>query len=385
MNYWVIKGNPRNRWDELLQPGQKWIWETGRVTGDWQKRDRLFFWESGSKLRLIGLGEFFNPDCGRNKKGKREFELKCLSKRLPVMPTIDELKRRRPLNGASFLKAGPAATVFPLSNTQGEFLVRLLASKNPEIPALQRWAKDLQTSRQDTNLFAASSQRGIKDFHDSDGKIRHVDFQKWRKKWPLGYFLSLKTKTRALLHLANCNHPGSFEWGVQRTKGRTIKHSLTKLRKVCSQSQVALLSWADQNNVVYRACKHCLPQGYTVKRFPLEHEPFLSTGELEVDSGHVEGKAVRVEVSRYERDPRNRRACIQYHGAICEVCGFESSKVYRGVIDGYIHVHHKKPASTGVRKINPIKDLVPVCPNCHAMLHTRVPPWTTADLKRRLL
>ena len=43
-----------------------------------------------------------------------------------------------------------------------------------------------------------------------------------------------------------------------------------------------------------------------------------------------------------------------------------------GVIGrGFIHVHHIVPIST-IREsyqVDPVRDLVPVCPNCHAMLH----------------
>jgi 5-methylcytosine-specific restriction protein A len=37
----------------------------------------------------------------------------------------------------------------------------------------------------------------------------------------------------------------------------------------------------------------------------------------------------------------------------------------------FIHVHHIVPISTIGQEyqIDPEKDLVPVCPNCHAMLH----------------
>jgi 5-methylcytosine-specific restriction protein A len=45
--------------------------------------------------------------------------------------------------------------------------------------------------------------------------------------------------------------------------------------------------------------------------------------------------------------------------------------VYGDFADGFIHVHHVVPVSqlgSGYR-IDPTVDLVPVCPNCHAMLH----------------
>lgn len=46
-------------------------------------------------------------------------------------------------------------------------------------------------------------------------------------------------------------------------------------------------------------------------------------------------------------------------------------KMYGEIGRGFIHVHHIVPISTigEEYKIDPIKDLVPVCPNCHAMLH----------------
>ncbi|MGA9069080.1 MAG: hypothetical protein WB424_02425 [Terracidiphilus sp.] len=34
------------------------------------------------------------------------------------------------------------------------------------------------------------------------------------------------------------------------------------------------------------------------------------------------------------------------------------------------------------RKINPINDLRPVCPNCHEMLHRSDPPYTIDQLKK---
>jgi len=59
------------------------------------------------------------------------------------------------------------------------------------------------------------------------------------------------------------------------------------------------------------------------------------------------------------------------------------ASVYGGVGDGFIHVHHIVPVSvigTGYI-INPIDDLVPVCPNCHAMLHRKDPPYSVEEMK----
>lgn len=96
-----------------------------------------------------------------------------------------------------------------------------------------------------------------------------------------------------------------------------------------------------------------------------------------------EGGKVTIVVSRYERDPNNRRDCIKIHGTKCKVCGFDFAKTYGAIGDGFIHVHHLTPLSqTGKkRKTDPKKDLTPVCANCHEMLHRRKPPYEIEELK----
>lgn len=234
----------------------------------------------------------------------------------------------------------------------------------------------------------------IINFQDANGIRLHDQFQRWREENERGYFLCFRRSTRAILHVSLCPHPGSVEWdGWAPSPRQRVMMSLTNHRKVCGIDQSELLRWADQSHITYRGCKHCLPAGYKAQRskkvdysdYAEESQPFLCSGEIAVDSVYEDGLARRVEVDRYERDPRNRRACIEHYRAICIVCGFESSKVYRGIKAGYIHVHHLRPVSKGKRQIDPKKDLVPVCPNCHAMLHTTVPPLTPATLKRHLL
>lgn len=56
---------------------------------------------------------------------------------------------------------------------------------------------------------------------------------------------------------------------------------------------------------------------------------------------------------------------------MCCVCGFNFEKIYGEIGVGYIEVHHLKPLNEINEKyqVDPVKDLRPVCPNCHAMLH----------------
>ena len=85
----------------------------------------------------------------------------------------------------------------------------------------------------------------------------------------------------------------------------------------------------------------------------------------------VEGAASQELVTVYERNPEARRRCIAAHGSICCVCGFSFSAVYGVEFAGFIHVHHLRPVSEagGEYAVDPVEDLRPVCPNCHAIIH----------------
>jgi predicted HNH restriction endonuclease len=98
-----------------------------------------------------------------------------------------------------------------------------------------------------------------------------------------------------------------------------------------------------------------------------------------------EGNVLSVQVNRYERDPRARAACIKFYGAMCVVCAFDFGQRYGDIGGGFIHIHHLIPISRRGKdyKLDPRKDLRPVCPNCHEMLH-KGPPFTIDELKNRL-
>ncbi len=98
---------------------------------------------------------------------------------------------------------------------------------------------------------------------------------------------------------------------------------------------------------------------------------FTSPDEVVSPAPLVEGAVCRVTVNAYERNPEARRRCIAAHGTSCSICGFSFGAVYGEVAEGYIHVHHVRPLSevAGEYEVDPVEDLRPVCPNCHAVLH----------------
>ncbi|HEV2880518.1 MAG TPA: HNH endonuclease [Pyrinomonadaceae bacterium] len=66
-------------------------------------------------------------------------------------------------------------------------------------------------------------------------------------------------------------------------------------------------------------------------------------------------------------------------GMQCTICSFSFIQTYGTVGEGFIEAHHSKPISTlEPDTIVRPSDLVPVCSNCHRMLHRRR-PWLTVD------
>ena len=108
----------------------------------------------------------------------------------------------------------------------------------------------------------------------------------------------------------------------------------------------------------------------------------------EVPNGvaYHEGNVQRILVNRYERDPRARDACIEHYGTACFLCSFDFVAVYGEVMAGFIHVHHLDALSSigADYKVNPVRNLRPVCANCHAVLHRREPPYSLEEVRQFL-
>ena len=101
---------------------------------------------------------------------------------------------------------------------------------------------------------------------------------------------------------------------------------------------------------------------------------------------YKEGSVLTVQVNRYERNQEARRKCIEIHGCQCKICGFDFEKVYGQAGQGLIHIHHVIPISSIKEEyqIDYEKDLIPVCPNCHAMIHRKATPYTVKEIKNML-
>lgn len=105
--------------------------------------------------------------------------------------------------------------------------------------------------------------------------------------------------------------------------------------------------------------------------------------ELSASASYSEGAKTQILVNAYERDPAARKACLQHHGYRCQGCGFSFEEFYGEAGRNFIHVHHRIPLHTVGENYrpDPVSDMVPLCPNCHAMVHRTTPPMDTDALK----
>lgn len=105
--------------------------------------------------------------------------------------------------------------------------------------------------------------------------------------------------------------------------------------------------------------------------------------EVTAAESYLEGAISQVLVNRYERDPDARSAAIAHYGCKCCVCDFNFERRYGELGRGFIHVHHVVDLATigAEYVVDPVKDLRPVCPNCHAMLHTEKPAMPIDKLR----
>lgn len=111
--------------------------------------------------------------------------------------------------------------------------------------------------------------------------------------------------------------------------------------------------------------------------------PDVTTPDETDAKDYPEGATQQITVNAYERNEQARRDCIEHYGTICLVCETDMARLYGPVAKGVIHVHHIMPLSQVSKgyKVNGVRDLRPVCPNCHTILHRRKPPFSIDETK----
>ncbi|MEF9922458.1 MAG: hypothetical protein RR769_06015 [Anaerovoracaceae bacterium] len=104
-------------------------------------------------------------------------------------------------------------------------------------------------------------------------------------------------------------------------------------------------------------------------------------------ASYVEGAKHQIIVNAYERSDEARQKCIDLMGSTCVICGFDFGKIYGQDFAGKIHIHHTKPLCEINKEyvVNPETDLVPVCPNCHMILHSKIGGVYTVEEVKRMI
>lgn len=100
----------------------------------------------------------------------------------------------------------------------------------------------------------------------------------------------------------------------------------------------------------------------------------------------VEGAIRQVNITRHERNKTLRQICLNHYGYICQVCGMNFEERYGEIGKDFIEVHHLQPiADTDCEHaLDPKEGLVPLCSNCHSMIHKggkNGKPMTLEELK----
>lgn len=171
-----------------------------------------------------------------------------------------------------------------------------------------------------------------------------------------------------------------------------------------AKTQTVLEPWfhkLDENTPMYATLKSKLSLFLSEHDFLLNQKTVNGKGGIYVpigtnavtrfpdeitDESYFEGSVKSVVVNAYERNPKARAACLAHYGNSCYVCGFNFGEAYGSIGNGFIHVHHLIEISSIGKKysVDPIKDLRPLCPNCHAMVHTQKPAISPEELKGRM-
>lgn len=112
----------------------------------------------------------------------------------------------------------------------------------------------------------------------------------------------------------------------------------------------------------------------------------LEAEQIEEGRG-IEGNVKYYYGKRYERDSKNRRLAVKEHGLNCYACGFNFEKAYGKRGKDFIEIHHINPLSTleEAIEVNPKTDLVPLCANCHRMIHRRKDNILSVDELKELI
>ncbi len=213
--------------------------------------------------------------------------------------------------------------------------------------------------------------------------------------WDTGYsshhgdyfiFCNINTSGRTGHNYSNQWVGHRLEWYGK--KDSRLQHS--SIQQILSKSCDTYIFWREDNKKPFTFAGVGIAEEFE-DNIPVKIIWTFETGVFPdeiTDSQEVfpEGAVSTILVNAYERNPLARKKCIDYYGTSCFTCGFNFEKAFGKLGEGLIHIHHlQKISEVGKEyQVDPIKDMRPVCPNCHAMIHRFSKPFSIEELKDML-
>ena len=163
--------------------------------------------------------------------------------------------------------------------------------------------------------------------------------------------------------LASNEQLKAYKWEFKNKSKKNWEHFFNQygMTEIKESDFLFLLNMGTQNGYIAEENEE-----YRAEEKTISHE-------LESKSIDIEGKKIEYFGYRYERKPELRKEALRIHGYSCNVCDFNFEEKYGAIGREFIEVHHIKPLSFFKEEaiVNPETDLIPVCSNCHRMIHRK--------------
>lgn len=193
--------------------------------------------------------------------------------------------------------------------------------------------------------------------------------------------------TSGLVIIEGWNHPELEVWENDSSPDDGIGFQSAKYSALSDEWDTLLDDYLDENkpSVIYdgrvedEGSYYDTPSSKAEASYPEVTFP----DEIDKASSLREGAAKQVLVNKYERSSKAREQCLSHHGYVCKACQVDMEATYGEIGRKFVHVHHRVPLSEigADYKVDPVEDLIPVCPNCHSMIHRPKEMMTVEELR----
>jgi 5-methylcytosine-specific restriction protein A len=264
-----------------------------------------------------------------------------------------------------------------------------------------------------TNSFLFAWNPNKWEWSDLNESIEHLENVGYvERRWSCGNSKSIKKGDRVFLIRLSKEPRGIMGSGFAKssyyvaphwdgTKGKTSNYVDIEFDILINPSKNVLFDKTFLDNIDPQNLQQWFPQqsGISIKPEVIDsleskwfdfitenkyiRNSFVSNDVLtDIKKTFREGKSKDIIQTRYERNPEARKRCLIHYGFSCKVCTFNFENHFGEAGKGFIHVHHINQISEigGEYEIDPIKDLIPVCPNCHSMIHSKRPAFTIDEI-----